>query len=242
MSYVTGQPIPGDINVGVDSPEVIYPKDGFVVNVNVGSGQMRGPDGTGYIPWKKDGWIPVDKEVCIPEGLKIDVLNGGLVRHFGEDSVDAIYTSATLEHFVVEETQEVMAQFHTILRPGGALRISVPDIDVICRQFLDGDREWWCNNDLSGRAPGTELEDWEIVHCFLAGIGVNRASRTVRVGHVARGHHYSAYNQVVLRRMLTMAGFADGALQFCAFGKTKFEIFADMDRRGACSIHVEAQK
>ena len=93
---------------------------------------------------------------------------------------------------------------------------------------------------MSGLSPWVKLEDWEIVHRMLSSLGINRPPRNARVGDVARGQHYSSYNQVYLRHMLEVAGLTN--MQFCAFGFTKFEIFTGMDRRSACCIHVEAMK
>jgi predicted SAM-dependent methyltransferase len=43
-----------------------------------------------------------------------------------------------LEHLpYLEKLPRALAEFHRVLKPGARARISVPDLDVLCRLFLD---------------------------------------------------------------------------------------------------------
>lgn len=55
---------------------------------------------------------------------------------FSDGSVDAVFTSHTLEHFPRWRAENVAREAHRVLRPGGVLRVTVPDLEVICRRFL----------------------------------------------------------------------------------------------------------
>jgi predicted SAM-dependent methyltransferase len=57
---------------------------------------------------------------------------------FAAGSVDEIYASHVLEHLsYAERLPRALAEFHRVLKPGGALRVSVPDFEVLCGLFLD---------------------------------------------------------------------------------------------------------
>ena len=47
-----------------------------------------------------------------------------------QNSVDAHYISHTLEHLAPERVEKVLKEVYRTLRPGGLVRIVVPDIDV----------------------------------------------------------------------------------------------------------------
>ncbi len=50
---------------------------------------------------------------------------------FPNNFADLIYTSHTLEHIPVSELNEVLLEWRRVLKPGGLLRISVPDLEKI---------------------------------------------------------------------------------------------------------------
>jgi predicted SAM-dependent methyltransferase len=53
------------------------------------------------------------------------------------DSVDLIYTAHTLEHFVVRDVPRVLAEWRRVLKPGGTLRLSVPDFAAISQVYQE---------------------------------------------------------------------------------------------------------
>lgn len=54
---------------------------------------------------------------------------------FRDGSVDHILCSHFLEHLHLEETRQVLRDFHRVLRSGGTLDIIVPDIEVISERY-----------------------------------------------------------------------------------------------------------
>jgi len=52
-----------------------------------------------------------------------------------ENSVELIYNCHVLEHYKRRETERVLREWFRVLRPGGTLRISVPDFAVICEIY-----------------------------------------------------------------------------------------------------------
>ena len=55
---------------------------------------------------------------------------------FADQSASFIYSSHTFEHFTWEESLAVAKECFRVLRPGGLLRIVVPDLGLIVREYL----------------------------------------------------------------------------------------------------------
>jgi predicted SAM-dependent methyltransferase len=51
-------------------------------------------------------------------------------------SADAIYSSHTLEHLYLDEARRVLAECHRVLRPGGVLRLALPDARAFAAALL----------------------------------------------------------------------------------------------------------
>jgi len=51
-------------------------------------------------------------------------------------SVDVVYHSHLLEHLQQEEGEDLIQECFRVLKPGGILRIVVPDLERICRDYL----------------------------------------------------------------------------------------------------------
>lgn len=56
---------------------------------------------------------------------------------FADDSADLLYASHVLEYFDRVEVLDVLAQWRRVLRPGGVLRLAVPDFAALARVYLD---------------------------------------------------------------------------------------------------------
>jgi len=52
-------------------------------------------------------------------------------------TVGTIYASHVLEHIPRDRAGSVLEEWHRVLRPGGKLYVSVPDLEVLFRTYLD---------------------------------------------------------------------------------------------------------
>lgn len=73
----------------------------------------------------------------------IDIKNGKVAFPLPYDleSVDEIRASHILEHYSKDEVPYVLKNWVDKLRPGGVLKIAVPDIDKIIRGYKSGDKQ-----------------------------------------------------------------------------------------------------
>lgn len=90
--------------------------------LNVGCGQNFHGD-----------WINVDVVPAVPGVRRVDLEQG---LPFAERSVDACYCSHVIEHLRRDSAARALAEMYRVLRPGGVVRIVVPDLRRIAEQYL----------------------------------------------------------------------------------------------------------
>ena len=82
----------------------------------------------------RDGWEVLD----VREAVHVDHVGNALdLSRFGEGTFAELYASHVLEHFdYAHELPQVLAEWFRVLAPGGVLRLSVPDIDILAHLLL----------------------------------------------------------------------------------------------------------
>lgn len=81
--------------------------------------------------------------VALPDYLNIDRKMGGEAYplSFEDESFDVIRASHVLEHFPHAQVPEVVKHWASKLKPGGVLKVAVPDFDWIAQEYLNGSHE-----------------------------------------------------------------------------------------------------
>jgi len=81
---------------------------------------------------KIHGYINID---AIKENNPDDVLD---IKNISKkyNNVDIIYACHSLEHFSRVEAQEALADWYSALKPGGTLRIAVPDLEMAFKHYI----------------------------------------------------------------------------------------------------------
>lgn len=105
------------------NPAALEPADG-VIRVNLGAGHLP-----------IDGYVNVDMR----EIPGIDVIAAVDDLPFEPGSLAEITSAHTLEHFPLEELRRRLLPYWIgLLRPGGTMRATVPDMEAMARGFADG--------------------------------------------------------------------------------------------------------
>lgn len=89
------------------------------LRLNLGAGPLPLPEA--------DGWRNLDRKT----GQEAYPLP------YPDESIEEIRASHLLEHFAYAEIGAVVAEWVRVLKPGGWLRIAVPDFEWICRTYLE---------------------------------------------------------------------------------------------------------
>lgn len=85
-------------------------------------------------PRKMPGFINVD----IREDSNADIVADiKTLSCFQSDSADLIYACHVVEHFKKKERLEVLGKWKDVLKPGGVLRIAVPDFEAVAKYYLN---------------------------------------------------------------------------------------------------------
>ncbi|MGE4061807.1 MAG: methyltransferase domain-containing protein [Rhodospirillaceae bacterium] len=82
----------------------------------------------------RKGWTVLD----IAPGAHVDIVgNCNDLSALPDACCAEIYASHVLEHLAYDgEVQRALAGFHRVLAPGGRIRVSVPDMETLCKLFL----------------------------------------------------------------------------------------------------------
>ena len=86
--------------------------------LNLGCGSRYHPD-----------WINIDIVPHGPEVIQHDLSRG---IPLPDASCDVVYHTAVLEHMRRSDAAAFLAECYRVLKPGGIVRVGVPDLERIC--------------------------------------------------------------------------------------------------------------
>jgi predicted SAM-dependent methyltransferase len=89
--------------------------------------------GCGYHYSNSPEWTNLDFESTGPGVIGHNLLSG---IPFGEAYFDLVYHSHVLEHFSKSDGERLLAECFRVLKPGGVIRIAIPDLEGIVRNYL----------------------------------------------------------------------------------------------------------
>jgi len=142
-----------------------------------------------------------------------------------DESVDVLYTSHMLEHLDKNEAKRFLREAFRILRPGGIIRIAVPDIKIqIARYNECGDADAFI----------------EATHLCVP--HPRSLSQRLRILLVGTRHHQWMYDGNSLSELLQKHGFIKADVM--PVGQTMIHDYEplDLQERASESVYVEAEK
>ena len=78
-------------------------------------------------------WVNIDVDPASPEVIKADIING---IPYPDNHFDVVYHSNVLEHLPAHLGKKMIQECYRVLKPGGLLRINVPDMEKLSREYL----------------------------------------------------------------------------------------------------------
>jgi predicted SAM-dependent methyltransferase len=152
---------------------------------------------------RTEGWEVLDAN----PGPSVDhVGNAADLGRFDDATFDQLYASHVLEHFdYLNELVNVLKEWMRVLKPGGLLHVSVPDLDVLAKLFVD-------------REALTMKDRFAVMRMIFG-------------GHVDKhDYHLVGLNQEFLADVLRIAGFTElrRVNTFGLFQDTSTMVFKDV--------------
>ncbi len=155
-----------------------------------------------------DGWLNLEQhEADITKPLA-----------FKNDSVDFILLSHVLEHVTHQQGYKFLGEAYRILKKGGVIRITVPDISKVWAEFngqyksllKEGLKDWW--PAIGWPCPSRDYEP----------------TRSDAVTTLVFCHgHQSLYNGILLHTLMQASGFITTDVKY---GKSHYPELNDTDR------------
>ena len=85
-------------------------------------------------------WTNIDLESFDEEVDQHDITQG---LPYGENRFDAVYHSHVLEHLDPRDGEQLLSECFRVLRPGGILRVVVPNLEQIAILYLGYHKKAW---------------------------------------------------------------------------------------------------
>jgi len=168
--------------------------------------------------WKFEGWVNIDIDSSVHPDIALDVRKG---LPWSDNQVDFIFMEHFLEHIGRQEQWNLLKECYRVLKPGGGIRITGPDLQKLAKLYLSGDFDLWRSRST---APADTICD------FMNDVFYNW------------GHCYIP-DPDQLKYMLTKTGFKNVSVE--KFRESRFDEMRNLDIRSQSfneDSAVEAEK
>lgn len=166
-------------------------------------------------PDARPGWINCDLAAVAGAQVRCDVRRG---LPFAGGSIDCIAAIHLIQDLSWNEIPLLLAELHRVLRPGGRLRLGVPDLDKAIAAYLANDARYFYVPDAHARSIGAKL-----------------VTQIIWYGSVRTPCNFGALDE-----WLRSAGFVEVLRR--SFGESDWPELVALDNRQRESLFVEAEK
>lgn len=138
---------------------------------------------------------------------------------YPDSSVDYVYSSHCLEHLSQSDARSLMGEIYRVLKPGGIVRIVVPDLEYGARRYIE--------------AIQANPSDPEAAPKLLTWLELSKEDGS-------RVPHLWMYDAPSLGKLLAGTGFVN--VMPCEYRKGRLRDCETLDSRPVASVHVEGEK
>ena len=167
--------------------------------------------------------------VVFPRNIKYGNIVKGL--NVSKNTYDGIYCSHVLEHLSYTDLLKSLQNTYEYLKHGGIFRMVLPDLEFLCREYIDG---------VNIKDPKSSLK---FMNESLLGVKErNRGLKQLMVDSFGNAKHLWMWDYYSLSLELKGVGFKE--IRRCEFNDSKDEMFLmveEKDRFKNC-LSIEASK
>lgn len=174
-------------------------------------------------PQTHEGFIHMDYEWRQHVDLCWDVTKGIPLE---ASTLSGVYTEHCIEHLPFDSVDHVLAECYRVLKPGGSIRIVVPDGQLYLARYVD-----MMNGNTDLEMPYASDDSYKSLYSPI--MSVNRIFR-------AHGHLF-IHDFDMLRQLLELNHFVDVQRQTFHVGRDS-KMLIDTSSREIESLYIEASK
>jgi predicted SAM-dependent methyltransferase len=160
-----------------------------------------------------EGWLNVDLE---PKHKEVAFMDATRKFPFEDNSFDFIFSEHMIEHISGEEGLFMICECYRTLKPGGALRISTPDLNFLIELFQHD-------------KTNVQKEYIEFAKKFLPPSDFYTEAMIINNFFRAWGHQF-IYDEKTMKFFFEKAGFKN--IQFPGVGVSDYEITRNIEQHG----------
>lgn len=125
---------------------------------------------------------------------------------YPDNHFDVVFASELLEHFMWGDDVKVLREFYRVLKPGGAIKIIVPDFEYAVRTYLGTNTygSWDKRKGLMGVKDGKIHTRNDLIWSVLFGV-----QRHYPDGLTWKTEHHTVFDEELLTWHLERTGFKD---------------------------------
>lgn len=169
------------------------------------------------------GWLNLDREGAADIFCDFE----GSLSFLPDQSFELCYSEHVLEHFNLSTGLRILTDLYRCLRPGGTIRLALPDLDFVIGTYLNFKKEQWSYLfDCDERERSKSLET---------------RGEFINLSFHGWGHQY-LYNQEDLEKILYTVGFV--GVTRMQYRQSEIRYFSGIETRPEfeSSLIIEAKK
>tara|TARA_B110000046_G_scaffold175987_1_gene201157 strand:- start:599 stop:1135 length:537 start_codon:yes stop_codon:yes gene_type:complete len=151
----------------------------------------------------KEGYINIDGFVDGEGVVKMDILN----MKYSDNSVEEILSEHVFEHIPFKDEERLFNECFRLLKPGGQMIVETPDMEWLCKQFIDGKDDFnsfyqvGSGNHYFGHGRDTD-QRWGMITTHFFGNQNGRGQ-----------FHYNGYTKGKFMSISSMLGFKNCSVE-----------------------------